>query len=262
VEFPLGIFLKGIDAFLLIFVRMTGLFVVSPIFSRRNVPTYLKIGFSFLLALILVNTIAVPELDYYSNIYQFALIIFKEFIVGLILGFISYLVFNAIYIAGQLIDMLIGFGMVNVFDPMSNIQIPVTANFYFIISMLVFLSVNGHHMLIKALFESYKLVPLGGAVFNNELVNDLIRIFGNLFFIGFKIAAPVTAAVLIADVALGVLSKTIPQLNVFVVGMPLKIMLGVVVMMITVTSFILVLDALFNGMNSEMMSFMQGMRPR
>lgn len=256
-EFPLGIILTGIDVFLLIFVRMTGLFVISPIFGRRNIPVYLKIGFSLLLAIILINTIKPPELDYSENIYQYVFLVFKEFIVGVTLGFISYMAFTAIYIAGQLIDMLIGFGVVNVLDPMSNIQIPITANFYFIISMLVFLGVNGHHLLIKALFESYSIVPLGSARFNDNLVSDVLRIFGNMFFTGFKIAAPITAAVLIADVALGALSKTMPQLNVFVVGMPLKIILGIVVMMMTLTMFLLILEALFNGMNSDLIYFLR-----
>jgi len=258
-ELPLGIVLKGIDAFLLVFVRMTGLFVISPIFGRRNMPAYLKIGFSFLLALITVNMISVPDLEYYNSIYHYALLIFKEFMVGVTLGYISYMVFSAIYMAGELIDMQIGFGVVNVLDPMSNIQVPITSNFYFIMSMLVFLAVNGHHTLIKALFESYKYVPLGGAVFNDNLMEDIIRIFGNIFVIGFKIAAPITAAILITDVALGVVSKTVPQLNVFVVGMPLKIFLGIAVMMITIPMFIMLLETLFDSMDSETLNFLKDM---
>ena len=258
-EIPLSIVLNGIDAFLLILVRMTGLFVVSPVFGRRNIPAYLKIGFSLMLALMLVNIIRLPAVSEYQNIYQFAFLVFKEFIVGLTIGYISYMMFAAIYLAGQLIDMQIGFGMVNILDPISNIQVPVTSNFYFIISMLVFLAVNGHHVLIKALFDSYSYIPIGAAVFNESLMNDIIRIFGNLFTVGFRIAAPVTAAILIADVALGVISKTIPQLNVFVVGMPLKIILGIVVVMLTIPMFILLLEALFNGMNGELFNFMRDM---
>lgn len=260
-ELPLGIVLNGIDVFLLIFIRMTGLFVVSPIFGRRNLPAYFKIGFSFMLALILVNVIKLPDVDDYNNIYQFAALAAKEFIVGLTLGYVSYLVFTAIYIAGQIIDMLIGFGMVNVLDPVSNIQIPVTANFYFIISMLVFLSANGHHLLITALFESYEFVPLGSAEFGVDAVNSIIRIFGNTLVIGFRIAAPITAAILLTDIALGILSRTVPQLNVFVVGMPLKILIGASVILVTVPAFILLLRALFEGMSSEMINFMRDIGP-
>ncbi len=254
--------LNGFDAFLLVFVRMTGLFVIAPIFGRRNIPTYFKIGFSFLLAVILVNTISIPELQYYENIYAFALLVFKEFIVGLTLGYVSYLVFTAIYMAGQIIDMQVGFGMVNVLDPVSNIQVPITSNFYFILSMLVFLAFNGHHALIKALFESYNLVPVGTAAFNNNLMNDIIRAFGNIFLIGFKISAPIVAAILISDIALGVISKSVPQLNFFVIGMPLKIALGMVVMILTIPMFISVVDVLINGMNHEMLNFIKDLGGR
>lgn len=258
-EILLGAVMKAIDVFLLVFVRMTGLFVIAPIFSRRNIPTALKIGFSFLLALILMNTIEVTDLDNYTNLYQYALLIIKEFIVGITIGYVAYLVFIAIYMAGQVIDMQIGFGMVNVIDPMSNIQIPVTSNFYFILSMLLFLLANGHHLLVRALFESYQYIPIGGAVFNNDLMNDVIRAFGNIFFIGFKISAPIVAAILITDVALGVISRTVPQLNVFVVGMPLKILLGIAVMILTIPLFINIVDVLINGMGSEMLNFIKDM---
>lgn len=234
---PLGIMTGGFDVFLLIFVRMTGLFVIAPIFGRRNVPVYLKIGFSLLMALILVNTITIPRLDYNNNIFQYALFVFREFMVGITIGYVSYLAFTAIYLAGQLIDMQVGFGMVNVLDPVSNIQVPLTSNFYFILSMLVFLGVNGHHLLIKGLFDSFEIVPIGTAVFNQVLMQDIVRMFGNVFIIGFKISAPVVAAILISDVALGIISKSVPQLNVFIVGMPLKIALGLAVILLTIPIF-------------------------
>jgi len=248
------------DVFILVLVRMTGLFVISPIFGRRNIPSYFKIGFAFMISLILVNVIDIPNPDYYNNIYSYVILIIKEFLIGLSLGFISYTIFSAIYLAGQLIDMQIGFGMVNVLDPLSNIQVPITSNFYFIVGMLVFLAINGQHVLIKALFESFNYVRLGSFTVNENLIEDVVRIFGGMFITGFKIAAPITAAILISDVVLGILSKTVPQLNVFVVGLPFKIILGVVVMMISIPAFIMLLQALFNNMNSEMFNLLKDMR--
>jgi flagellar biosynthesis protein FliR len=247
---------SGIDILLLVFVRMTGLFVISPLFGRRNIPAYLKIGFSFMTAMILVNVIQM-EMPIYSNLWEYGFLIIKEFITGLTIGFIAYLVYAAIYMAGQLIDMQIGFGMVNVFDPLSNIQIPITANFYFIISMLVLLGIRGHHVLIESLFESFNTIPIGTAAFKNALADDIIRLFSNMFFLGFKIASPITAAMLITDVALGVLSKSVPQLNVFVVGMPLKILLGIVVFMITIPAFIMFIQSLFSLMGGETEKFIR-----
>lgn len=258
-QIPLNTFMNGIEVFILVFIRMSGLFIIAPIFGRRNIPAYYKIGFSALLALILVNTITVPVNDDYSNIYGYTFLVVKEFVVGLTIGFAAYIVFSGIYIAGQLIDMQIGFGMVNVLDPLSNIQVSVTTNFYFIISMLIFLSVNGHHLLIQALFDSYKWIPLGGAVYNNNLLNDIIKVTGNMFLIGFKIAAPVVAAILVSDLALGIISRTVPQLNVFVVGMPLKIVLGIAVIIITIPAFAGFIHTLVREMDQGTLNFIKDM---
>lgn len=258
-EIPIGMVLNGIDVFILIFVRMTGLFVVAPIFGRRNIPAYFKVGFSLLLALILVNTVKMPNLNYGSSFYEYVFLVLKEFLVGITIGYVSYLVFTSIYFAGQIIDTQVGFGMVNVIDPVSNIQVPITSNFYFIMSMLVFLWSNGHHIIIKALFESYKYIPLGSAVFNNNLLNDILRVFGTIFVIGFQIAAPITAAILISDIALGVASRSVPQLNVFVIGMSLKIVLGMLIMIVTMPLFISCIDVLTSGMTKEMFNFMKDM---
>ena len=260
--FPAGLFLNGFDAFLLIFVRMTGLFVVAPIFGRRNIPTYFKIGFSFFMALIIVNTMTLQAPAYNESIFTYTALIAKEFIVGLTIGFIAYMVFTAIYVAGEIIDMQIGFGVVNVIDPVSNIQVPISSNLYFIISMLVFLAVNGHHVLIKALYDSFNTVPLGSAVFDVGLIDLILSSFGSIFLIGFKIAAPVVAAILITDVALGTISRMVPQLNVFVIGMPLKIFVGLVVMLVTIPMFIFVLDLLFRIMDGNVLEYIKGIGPK
>lgn len=256
-----GILVNSVELFLLIFIRMSGLFVIAPIFSRTNVPRYLKIGFSFMLALILVNTISNQNIII-SNIYEFAALVFREFIVGITLGYVSYTIFTAIYVAGELIDMQIGFGVVNVIDPVSNIQVSISSTFYFVLCMLIFLICRGHHVLIRALFSSYEYVPLGQAVFGSGLQSRIIEVFGGIFLIAFKIAAPILAAILITDVALGVISKTVPQLNVFVVGMPLKILLGLVVLVFTMPLFISIVETLIRGMDSEMLNFLKNMGPK
>ncbi|HHV98990.1 MAG TPA: flagellar type III secretion system protein FliR [Clostridiaceae bacterium] len=242
---------------------MTGLFIISPVFGRRNIPVYLKIGFSVIMSLILINTIqddGLSSIGNISNVYQYMLVVLKEFITGLMIGFVSYIFFSVIYLAGQLIDVQTGFAMVNVLDPASNIQMPITSNLYYIISMIVFLGIRGHHMLIKAVFDSYKFVPIGGAVFDDKIVEDFIRIFGEILATGVKIAAPVTAAIILTDVALGILSKTIPQMNIFIVGMPLKIVMGIVIIMLSLPLFIMLLGDLFSRMNEEIINFINSIR--
>jgi len=251
--------LNQLEGFFLIFVRMTGLFVIAPIFGRRNMPTYFKVGFSFLLALLLASSNGVPATD--ESIYAYTLSLIKEFFVGIIIGYVAYLIFTGVYIAGQIIDMQIGFGMINVIDPLNSTSVPVTSNLYNIICMLIFLMVDGHHLLITALYESYKVIPAGGMVISDDLLKDIIRLMGSVFLIALKICAPVVASILISDVALGVIMKSVPHFNIFVVGLPLKLLLGMVIMWATIPMFIIIVDMIINGLKAETPVIMRHLSP-
>jgi flagellar biosynthetic protein FliR len=240
---------------------MTGLFVIAPIFGRNNIPRYFKVGFSFFTALILATTTGLENIKVQETILAYALLIIKEFLVGLSIGFIAYISYNAIYIAGEIIDMHIGFGMVSVLDPVSNIQVPVTSNIYFIISMLLFLLINGHHMLIKALFNSFATLPIGTAVFDASLADGLMEVFSAIFSTGFKIAAPVIAATFMCEIALGTISRMVPQLNIFIVGMPLKIVIGLVVLLFTIPIFVDVMESLFGTMQGNILDYIEELKP-
>lgn len=250
----IDIILNKYQIFLLIFVRSTGIFVITPIFSRKNIPNTIKIGFAFFLSLIIFTTVDYDTLAF--NELSMVLLIIKEFSVGLIIGFISYVFFTSMYVAGQIIDMQIGFGMVNVLDPQHNVQLPVTGNFYYIVAILIFLISNGHHLLIRGLVDSYKLIPIGHFAFSNDLVNQMISIFSQVFIIGFKIASPILATIFLANALLGILARTMPQMNVFVVGMPLKVTIGLLVLFFTMPVFTVILQYLFENMFREIDAFL------
>jgi flagellar biosynthesis protein FliR len=161
---------------------------------------------------------------------------------------VSFLVFSALHIAGQIIDMQIGFGMVNVLDPTMNTQVPITGNFIYIMSTLLFLAMDGHHILISALFKSYSILPINGLAFTDAMVNNITTIFSDVFIIGIKISIPVLAAALLAEVALGILSKTVPQMNVFVVGIPLKIGIGLLTLYVMIPIFVQIMGVTFDRM--------------
>lgn len=235
--------------FLLILVRMSSLFVVTPVFGGRNVPSYLKIGLAFFCSVILVTLLKDANIEY-TNIYSYAALILKELAIGIILGYTSYLVISALYLAGQIIDIQIGFGMVNVLDPMHDTQVPLTGNFIYIISILFFLMINGHHVLLTALFKSYNVLPINSFAFNDVLFNNMMNIFFQTFAIGFKISVPVLAASLLTEIALGILAKTVPQMNVFVVGMPLKVGVGLLTLFAMMPLFIATMDVTFDKMYS------------
>ncbi|HYE84006.1 MAG TPA: flagellar biosynthetic protein FliR [Clostridia bacterium] len=232
---------------LLVFVRMSSLFVITPVFGRREMPSYLKIGLAFFCSYILVPMLGDVSTEY-SNLLSFAVIAGKEFLVGIIIGYVSFLVFSALYVAGQIIDMQIGFGMVNVLDPTMNTQVPITGNLIYILTTLFFLSIDGHHILLSALYKSYSVLPIDGFAFTEAMVNNMISVFTDTFVLGFKISIPVIAAALLAEVALGILSRTVPQMNVFVVGMPLKIGIGLLTLYIMMPVFIQIMTVTFDRM--------------
>ena len=249
------------DIFLLVFIRVTGLFVVSPLFGRRNIPAIYKVCFSFLFAIILTYIVPIPNLRSYNTLLAFILLAVKEFLIGLLLGYISYFITTAIYVAGQMIDMHIGFGMVNVFDPVANIQIPITANVYYIIGMMMLLVIDGQHLIIYSLADSFTLFPIDSKiVIDQSLVDFSVGMITSVFVVSFKIAAPITAAILIADIALGVIAKAVPQMNVFVVGMPLKILVGLIVIFLTLGAFRNIVHVLMGGMYREMIKFLEIIR--
>lgn len=247
-----GMFIKY-ELFLLVLVRVSGIFVLSPFFSSQNVPNTIKVGFSFVLSLLVSNILDVSKISFSETGY-FILVI-KELMVGLIIGFICYAFFTSFYVLGQIVDMEIGFGMVNVIDPQNRVQVPVMGNFYYILAFLIFLVMNGHHQIIKALIESYNYVPIGKFNFNQELSNQLINILSTTFKLGFRLSSPVVVAMLLSDILLGILTRTIPQMNVFVVGMPLKILIGLLIICITIPLFSQLSSNIFKEMVNEIYIF-------
>ena len=246
--------------FLLIFVRISGIFMMMPIFSSHNISGRVKAGFALIVTYILFpivfnNTVVIPE-----HFLPFLFLVVGELIVGLILGFVSSLIFSAIQMAGQLLDMQIGFGIINMIDPLSGQQAPLIGNFKYILALLVFLATNGHHVLLAALFASFKIIPVTGIVVNVAITKFIVDLVGGLFILALKISLPVIVALLLTDVALGILARTMPQMNIFVVGVPGKIIIGIFVLSIALPFYIFFLEMAFDGMYKNifnLLSFFQ-----
>lgn len=253
----LDIILNKYEIFFLVFARITGIFLIAPLFSAQNIPKVLKIGLSFVITIILTPILDIQKVDLSQSNYIICLI--KEVITGIVLGYICYGFFSSFYVLGQIVDMEIGFGMVNVIDPQNKIQVPIMGNFYYIFAFLLFLIIDGHHMLIKGLIDSYKYIPIGKTVINDGNIENLINILGKTFSIGFKMSCPVVAAMLLSDILLGILSRTMPQMNVFVVGMPFKIIIGLLIIGVTVPLFIKFSKGIFNDMFKELYDFYKGL---
>ena len=248
--------LNSIPVFLLVLVRVAAFFVTLPLFSYRTIPMPFKIGFSFFLAFIMYYTIDVSAIAI-DELYLFLLL--KEALVGLLIGLIAFIILSAVQIAGGFIDFQMGFAIANVIDPQTGSQSPLTGQYFYIIALLFLLSVNGHHLLIDGIFYSYDFIPIDAFVpFHDGTIADfIIDSFNTMFLIAFQMSIPLVGCLFLVDIALGIIARTVPQLNVFVVGLPLKIFVSFVVILLFLSLFMILVKSLFATMFETMRELMQ-----
>lgn len=245
-----------IPVFLLLFVRITAFFVVMPLFSYRTIPRMVKLGMSFALSLTLFQIIdagSIPLDDTYF------LLLMKEALVGLFIGFVAYIILAGVQIAGGFIDFQMGFAIANVIDPQTGAQSPLTGQYFNMIALLFLLSVNGHYLLIDGIYYSYQFIPVGQLISleNSSFSKFLLNTFNQVFVISFQMAIPIVGCLFLVDVALGIIARSVPQLNVFVVGLPLKIGVSFVAVFVFLGLYITLVKHLFETMFTTMRSLMQ-----
>lgn len=221
-------FFQVIPIFLLIFCRITSFFVVVPILSSRNVPMMFKIGLSVFISLIIFATMGLGNPIPMDG--EYILLIIREMLVGVLLGFLAYIFFTVVQTAGSFMDMQIGFSMASVIDPLTGVSSPMLGNLKYMIAVLLFLSFDGHHYLIRAIIDSYRWIPLDNQLFariyDGQISNFLFQSLSKMFYLSFQLAAPIIAALFLTDLGLGLLTRVAPQFNIFVIGAPLKMILG------------------------------------
>lgn len=216
-------------------LRTAGFIVTAPVIGTRYVPGLVKAAVSLLLGFILWPTIPAATIPVTAG--GFVASALGEVSFGLFLGFAGTIIMAAIETAGHVVDMKIGFGMANVVDPHYGQASPILGILKYLLIILVFLSIDGHHMLLKALFKSFEMVPVGTAVIPQKWAYMGVNAASKMLRIALALSCPVWAATMIVDFALGVIARTVPQLNVFVVGIPLKTIVGLSILSASVTFY-------------------------
>lgn len=240
--------INAILVFLLVMVRFSGLIVTAPIFGSANVPALDKIGLAGLLAFLMTPTVLLMDYPLPTEALPFALAAAGELLIGMLLGLVMTLAFSAIQVGGVLMDMQSGFGLINVFNPALETQFPVFGFFFFIIAVLYFLVIDGHHMMIRALTSTFARVPLGGLAPEADIMWIVTAWGAAMFFDGLLIAAPVVAAMMLAYVTMGIMSRLVPQIHLFVVGFPVTIALALLITALSIEFYIVFLDGMFEDM--------------
>lgn len=233
--------------YLLVFARITGTLTTAPIFGSRAIPVFARVGLAILLALFVFPLSKLAPGQQPTSLLMLAWWILLELVYGLATGFVASLFFQAIQMAGQLIDMQIGFGIVNVFDPQFGQQVPLIGNFKYLMALSVFLALQGHHILIGAMVENFRVVPMGMPIHMDAAAEFMVDAVANLFVVALRISLPVLGTVLMTDVALGILARVMPQMNVFVVGITGKLVVGIFMLFLLLPFYVTFLEVGFES---------------
>jgi flagellar biosynthetic protein FliR len=241
--------LGNADYFALMLFRVSGLVFTSPIFGRVNVPALVRIALitslSFLFFIAFPQTVPLE----YTSLMSFALLGVMELLLGVALAFVTNIFFSlTAFTAGQLIDMQIGFGIVNVFDIQNNTQIPMMGNILNLMMLMMFFAVNGHLRLIEMVHLTVERMPIGTMVLTGAIGITAIEIFLRAFLLGVMMALPLLATGLTLQIGMGMMMRAIPQIHMMVVGMPLKIIVGLIVFGFTMPVFVNFTNRIFDDM--------------
>ena len=251
---------SDLEYFLLVLTRISMFISVAPLFSQRGIPNRVKLGFSFFVAVLVYGTIPDKTPLDYNTVWGYAAIVLKEGMAGLLVGFAANMCTTIVGFAGRIIDMETGMSMANLMDPTTNTNESISGVLYqYIVTLLLIIS-GLHRYLITAIAETFVLIPIGGAVFDKtRLLDSIVTFLNDYIMLGFRICLPVFAVMLVLNAVLGIMTKLAPQMNMFSVGMQLKVLVGISTLFITVGLIPSVAEMIFTEIRKMMVIFVQAM---
>ncbi len=251
--------LNNFEYFLLILVRIVSFVFVAPFFGDNAVPRRVKVGLSLFVAIFMYNIVNKPDLEYTSAV-GYSVIVVREVITGLLIGFAAYICNSIILFAGNIIDMDMGFSMAMEFNPALNTQTTITGNFYYYLVMLILVASDMHNFILRAVCDSFTVVPIGKTIFDwDHLVLSITKYMGDMFVIGFRIFLPFFACIMILNCVLGIMAKVAPQMNMFSVGIQLKLLVGFAVLFLTIFLVPTVANFIFNEIKTMVVLIIEGL---
>ena len=239
----------NLPLFLMVLMRMTGAVFFNPIFGRRNIPSMIKAAFVLLLSVMAAMYIPLGEVRI-DNFIELILMSAKELLVGFGIAMIMQFFLSVVIMAGEMIDMQLGVMMAKIFDPATNIQLSMTGNLFTVLIVILFFLTNGHLAFMRLLFYSFEIFPPGAAIINPRFYMYAVGLFTTVLELFMRILMPMLAIQLLTELGIGIMMKVSPQMNVFIVGIQVKFIIGMAVLM----TLIPLLIPFFNGIISTMLS--------
>jgi flagellar biosynthetic protein FliR len=240
--------------FSFLFLRIGAILIMIPVIGERTVPLSVKGGLAILVSLLLLPAVhaKLPDLHSESEAEIFVLVIAmcSEVLIGIVIGFAAKIIFSGIQFAGEMIGIQIGFSIVNIIDPISSAQVSVISEFQYLVALLIYLAVDAHHTFILAIADSYRFISPFAYHFSGSLIHYIIVFSKELFVTAIKISAPVMAVLFFTNVALGVVARTVPQINIFIVGFPLQIAVGLTILALMSPFFVKLVQGSLTGLQT------------
>ncbi|AZV55974.1 fused FliR family export protein/FlhB family type III secretion system protein [Clostridium sp. AWRP] len=242
-------------ALILVSIRIFSFFVLVPIFFPSGIPNVVKVGLTVVMAYILMPGIDYASISSIDNTMYFVMNCLNEAAAGLTLGFLTSLCFSMVRIAGNLMDMQMGFAMVSMFDPTSNSNTTLIERLLYWFSLVIFFIVDGHHMLIKSLIQSFSVIKLGSFFLSQDSINIIFKAFIEYFGIAIQIGIPIVLILLFTDLTMSLIARTVPQLNIMILGLPIKVLIGFASFCFALPIFLKLIEHLFTAIPNSIDAF-------
>ncbi len=242
-ELPFSV--EQIETYVLVFIRASAIIFSVPIFGSRDFPVLAKVGLACTIAWIIYPLVPIPAELFNGKLLTLVPAMVAEIFIGIAIGFTARLVFEGVQLGGQLSGFQMGFGIVNVLDPITGENFSIISQLQNLFAIILFLGMNLHHWFFKAIVLSFEKIPLFHCTLSAPLFQELCTISANIFVIAVKLAAPIMAVLLFSDFALGILNRAAPQMHIFILSFPLKIAVGLFMVGLTLPMFCMVLKKIF-----------------
>lgn len=219
-------FFKYFEIFILVFIRIQGLFISAPFYAGSAMPVRFKLALGFFTSLVAVPMVVGMGLKPSTDLADLGIKIVSNFVFGAAIGIFVYIIISAFQVSAQVFSMQMGLGMNEVFDPVSDTQVPAIGNILAIMVLFLLLRVDGQFYLVRAIVDSFKSVDLISANSSGTLIRGLISAVGTMFDIGMRISLPIIGVSLLLDIAMGLISRVAPQFNIMIMGFNIKLIAG------------------------------------
>lgn len=231
--------------------------MLAPVFGARGVPALVRLGLAASITVIVYPLISAAKPSIPIELLPYIAVVIKEVLVGLVIGFLIYTLTAILQGAGQLIDFQMGFTMGAAIDPVYGVQSPMMGNFQVILTTMLLLATNSHHYLIAAMLKSYAYIPINPSNLPSNYLY-YAQLVSNVFTLSIQLAMPIFGALLVSDIGVGLLSRTVPQLNIFSIVFPVKIIFGFIILFLAIPFFGESVTHLFNTNMAWILKLYQG----